>query len=63
MPARKSETVPYTITVEVRSYNSRHLDVALKLTHGFESLEERIKSYHRRHRGPRTGGHAGPDPR
>jgi uncharacterized protein (TIGR00255 family) len=27
----------------VRSYNSRHLDVALKLTHGFESLAERIK--------------------
>lgn len=34
---------PYTVRVEVRSYNSRHLDVALKLTHGYESLEERIK--------------------
>jgi uncharacterized protein (TIGR00255 family) len=43
--ARKEvRTVPYTITVEVRSYNSRHLDVALTLTHGFESLEERIKA-------------------
>jgi uncharacterized protein (TIGR00255 family) len=42
--ARKEiQTAPYTIIVEVRSYNSRHLDVALKLTHGFESLEERIK--------------------
>ncbi len=35
---------PYDICVEVRSYNSRHLDVALKLTHGFEALEERIKA-------------------
>jgi uncharacterized protein (TIGR00255 family) len=37
------QSAPYTVRVEVRSYNSRHLDVALKLTHGFESLEERIK--------------------
>jgi uncharacterized protein (TIGR00255 family) len=35
---------PFTIRVEVRSYNSRHLDVALKLTHGYETLEERIKT-------------------
>ena len=42
--ARKEiQTAPFAIIVEVRSYNSRHLDVALKLTHGFESLEERIK--------------------
>lgn len=40
----ESRTAPFTFRVEVRSYNSRHLDVALKLTHGFESLEERIKS-------------------
>ena len=39
----ENQTVPFTVRVEVRSYNSRHLDVALKLTHGFESLEERIK--------------------
>ena len=39
----ESQVTPYTVRVEVRSYNSRHLDVALKLTHGFESLEERIK--------------------
>ena len=39
----ENQTAPYTVRVEVRSYNSRHLDVALKLTHGFESLEERIK--------------------
>lgn len=39
----ENQTAPYTVRVEVRSFNSRHLDVALKLTHGFESLEERIK--------------------
>lgn len=39
----ESQTAHFTVRVEVRSYNSRHLDVALKLTHGFESLEERIK--------------------
>jgi uncharacterized protein (TIGR00255 family) len=36
-------TGPYTVRVEARTVNSRHLDVALRLTHGFESLEERIK--------------------
>ncbi len=39
----ESQTAPFNVRVEVRSYNSRHLDVALKLTHGFESLEERVK--------------------
>ncbi|MBC2709898.1 MAG: YicC family protein [Desulfosarcina sp.] len=39
----ENQTAPYTVRVEVRSYNSRHLDVALKLTHGFEVLEEQIK--------------------
>ena len=34
---------PYTARVEMRSFNNRHLDVSLKLTHGFESLEERIR--------------------
>lgn len=38
------QCAPFTIRVEVRSYNSRHLDVALKLTHGYEMLEERIKT-------------------
>ncbi|PIE67428.1 MAG: YicC family protein [Deltaproteobacteria bacterium] len=37
-------TATYTICVEVRTYNNRHLDVALKLTHGYEPLEERIKA-------------------
>ncbi len=39
----ENQGAPYTVRVEVRAYNSRHLDVALKLSHGFESLEERIK--------------------
>ncbi len=39
----ENQTAPYTVRVEVRSFNSRHLDVALKLSHGFESLEERIR--------------------
>lgn len=40
----EQQQAPFTIRVEVRSYNSRHLDVALKLTHGYEMLEERIKT-------------------
>lgn len=40
----EDQTAPYTVRVEIRTYNSRHLDIALKLTHGYESLEERIKS-------------------
>ncbi|MGA6927709.1 MAG: YicC/YloC family endoribonuclease [Desulfosarcina sp.] len=40
----ESQTTACTLRVEVRSYNSRHLDVALKLSHGFESLEEPIRS-------------------
>jgi uncharacterized protein (TIGR00255 family) len=39
----ETQIAPYTVRVEVRTYNSRHLDVALRLTHGFESLEKRIK--------------------
>lgn len=40
----ENEVPPYRVRVEARSFNSRHLDVALKLTHGFESLEDRIRS-------------------
>ncbi len=39
----ETQSAPYTVRVEVRSYNSRHLDVALRLTHGFEALEDRVK--------------------
>ncbi|BBO93498.1 YicC/YloC family endoribonuclease [Desulfosarcina ovata] len=40
----EQQVAPFTFRIEVRTYNSRHLDVALKLTHGFEPLEERIKT-------------------
>ncbi len=39
----ENQSPPYTVSVEVRSYNSRHLDVALRLTHGYEALEDRVK--------------------
>jgi uncharacterized protein (TIGR00255 family) len=32
-----------TVSVEARCYNSRHLDLSLRLTHGYQALEERIK--------------------
>ncbi|MDL2269339.1 YicC family protein [Desulfosarcina sp. OttesenSCG-928-G17] len=38
------QVLPLTSRVEIRTYNNRHLDVALKLSHGFEALEERIKA-------------------
>ncbi len=33
-----------TVGVEARAYNSRHLDIALRLSSGYASLEERIKA-------------------
>lgn len=33
-----------TVTVEMRSYNSRHLDISVRLPHGFASLEEKVKA-------------------
>jgi len=33
-----------TVVTEIRSYNSRHLDVVLRLPHGYQGLEERIKA-------------------
>ncbi len=32
-----------TITIEIRSYNSRHLDIALRIPHGCLPLEDKIK--------------------
>jgi len=32
-----------TATIEIRSYNSRHLDLAVRLPHGYAGLEEKIK--------------------
>jgi uncharacterized protein (TIGR00255 family) len=39
----ENQVGPTGVQIEARSFNNRHLDVALKLTHGFESLEERIR--------------------
>ena len=33
-----------SVLTEIRSYNSRHLDIVLRLTHGYQALEERIKA-------------------
>ncbi len=33
----------FTAAVEIQSYNSRYLDIALRLPHGYESLESKIK--------------------
>lgn len=33
-----------TVSVEIRSYNSRHLDVAPKIPHGYNGFEEKMKS-------------------
>ena len=32
-----------SVVVEARCYNSRHLDLSLRLSHGYQALEERIK--------------------
>lgn len=34
-----------SVSVEIRAYNSRHLDIALRLTHGYAPLEEKIKKF------------------
>jgi uncharacterized protein (TIGR00255 family) len=41
-----AEKTKATINVlaEIRSYNSRHLDIALRMTHGYSTLEEKIKA-------------------
>lgn len=42
----RSEKIKDKINVlaEIRSYNSRHLDIALRLPHGYSALEEKIKA-------------------
>ena len=32
------------VLAEIRSYNSRHLDIALRVAHGYSALEEKIKA-------------------
>jgi uncharacterized protein (TIGR00255 family) len=42
--ARQEEsTENLNVVVEARCYNSRHLDLSLRLSHGYQALEERIK--------------------
>lgn len=43
--ARSEKTVDeINISTEIRSYNSRHLDVSLRIGHGYNLLEEKIKA-------------------
>jgi uncharacterized protein (TIGR00255 family) len=43
--AQKEQTQnSLAIVTEMRSYNSRHLDVVLRISHGYQALEERIKA-------------------
>jgi len=34
----------FNVLTEIRSYNSRYLDIALRIPHGYTALEEKIKS-------------------
>jgi len=34
----------FTVLIEIRSYNSRYLDISLRIPHGYLSLEEKIKT-------------------
>jgi uncharacterized protein (TIGR00255 family) len=40
---KETITEDLTVMVEARGYNSRHLDLSLRLTHGYQALEERVK--------------------
>ena len=43
--ARAEKTAEkFKVSIEIRSYNSRHLDLAIRIPHGYPALEERIKS-------------------
>ena len=43
--ARAEQTVAaLTVGVEIRTYNSRHLDVVLRLPHGYHPLEDKIRA-------------------
>jgi len=38
-----------TVMAEIRSYNSRHLDIALKVTQRYNALEDKIKAFVSKH--------------
>jgi uncharacterized protein (TIGR00255 family) len=33
----------FTVTIEMRSFNSRHLDLVLRMPHGYQGAEDRLK--------------------
>ena len=42
--AAEKKTDNITVHIEIRSYNSRHLDIALRIPHGYQLLEDKIKT-------------------
>ncbi|MFC1885524.1 YicC/YloC family endoribonuclease [Thermodesulfobacteriota bacterium] len=40
----ETATTDMTVRTEIRSYNNRHLDIALRLPNGYQALENRIKN-------------------
>lgn len=43
--ARAEKTIKkFTVIIEIRSYNSRYLDIMLRVPHGYHLLEDKIKS-------------------
>ena len=41
--AAESSTDTLSVSVEIRSYNSRHLDIVLRMPSGYLALEEKLK--------------------
>jgi uncharacterized protein (TIGR00255 family) len=42
--AAEKTTEKISVATEIRSYNSRHIDIALRIPHGYSALEEKIKA-------------------
>ena len=36
--------VDYSVALEIRAFNSRYVDIALRLPHGYSTMEERVKT-------------------
>ena len=53
----KSDEKEGTVSIEIRTYNSRNLDMAIRLPAGFSILEEKIKT----DRGVPSGARPGRD--
>ena len=41
--AAESASDAFSVSIEIRSYNSRHLDTVLRMPSGYLSLEEKLK--------------------